>query len=146
MRLSAQIQWNCAVGPVENELSTTEPHSVLPSVKTEVGTVYCPGVFPFLKSQEPVMRTGDLGSSPAFTLPLTRGSSQSHSYRGGEGLDSVLSWSLSSHFKHVTFKIPTQLLRTDRVTIATYLSRCDPQPWPSGWCSFCLGAQKKGHE
>lgn len=80
------------------------------------------------------MRIGDLGSSLAFALPLEVQSltfTRSEGHGRGEGLDSVLSWSLFSYFKHVTFEIFTQLHRLDRVTIAIYLSR-----WLSGWCSF----------
>lgn len=85
------------------------------------------------------MRIGDLGSSLAFALPLEVQSltfTRSQGHGRGEGLDSVLSWSLFSYFKHVTFEIFTQLHRLDRVTIAIYLSRWQPHAWLSGWCSF----------
>lgn len=98
------------------------------------------------------MRIGDLGSSFAFALPLEVQSltfTRSQGHGRGEGLESVLSWSLFSYFKHVTFEIFTQLHRLNRVTIAIYLSRWQPHAWLSGWCSFhCSGLcpPKKGHE
>lgn len=76
----------------------------------------CPGVFSILKSQELVMRTGDLGSSVAFAWLWLRWAGHCPSpgltvMEEGEG------WIRCSlrHFKLVTFKISTQVHRLDRV-------------------------------